>query len=92
MQKFTKLEHIVDIGVFIGIFISGMSSLYTTVALTCIRLLIVKRHANAWLEQKSPKSNNSRYVIMLVWLSSVAVSSPPMFGSGKIDQSMVGVR
>ena len=74
------------------ILISGMSSLYTTLALTCIRLLIVKRHANTWLEQKGPKSNNSRYVVMLVWLSSVAVSTPPIFGLGKIDQSMVGVR
>ena len=70
---------------------SGMSSLYSSVTLSVVRLLITSKNDNSWLE-KSTCSIKVVIPLLVVYVLSLLISLPPMVGLGGIGQDMVGVR
>ena len=69
----------------------GMSSLYSTVALSIARLVIVKYKDDTGL-QNSNFSMKTASVLTIIWSLALAISMPPLFGFGKYGQNMVAVR
>ena len=67
-----------------------MASLYASLSLTVVRLIIIKFNDNSWLEADSFKSKIS--LLMIIWPITLTFSIPPLVGIGYYDQSMVGVR
>ena len=70
----------------------GMASLYSTVALAVIRLIIVKNSDNSWLERCNKFSFQTTSALIAVWLLALIISVPPLLGFGRFGQDMVGVR
>ena len=68
-----------------------MASLYSTVALSIARLVIVKYKDDSGL-QNSKLSEKTASVLMIIWFLALAVSIPPLVGFGKYGQNMVAVR
>ena len=68
-----------------------MASLYSTVALSLARLVIVKYKDDSGL-QNSKFSEKTASVLTIIWFLALAISIPPLLGFGKYGQNMVAVR
>ena len=68
-----------------------MSSLFSTVIISVMRLTIIMKNDHPWLKDTNflPKS---AMVVLAVWLLAFTFSIPPLLGIGGYDQSFVGVR
>jgi hypothetical protein len=66
-----------------------MASLYASLSLALVRLIIIKFNDNTWLEVNSFKS---KIPMLIIWPLTLTFSIPPLIGFGYYDQSMVGVR
>ena len=68
-----------------------MSSLFSTVIISVMRLAIIMKNDHPWLKDTKflPKS---AMVVLAVWLLAFTFSIPPLLGIGGYDQSFVGVR
>ena len=70
----------------------GMASLYLTVILSVIRLIIIKKKDDSWLKRCSFSHRKDVLSITIIWVFTFTFSLPPLLGIGRYDQSMVGVR
>ena len=70
----------------------GMASLYLTVILSVIRLIIIKKRDDSWLKRCSFSHRKDLLSMMIIWVFTFTFSLPPLLGIGRYDQSMVGVR
>ena len=70
----------------------GMASLYLTVILSVIRLIIIKKRDDSWLKRCSFSHRKDFFSMMIIWVFTFTFSLPPLLGIGRYDQSMVGVR
>ena len=68
-----------------------MASLFCTVALSIMRLLIIKNNDTFWLEG-GRLSYRIFLLIMMIWTLAMAIAIPPAVGFGRIGQDMVGIR
>ena len=91
MLKYEVLQLLYLIISFDVIFLAGMASLYTTVALSIVRLHIINGKDRSWLEHSSLSLRNSRY-LLFIWILAFTFAVPPLIGIGIYDQSMVGAR
>lgn len=62
-----------------------------TVILAVIRLIVVYKNDNTWLED-SKFSLKTVCVLIIAWVHALFISLPPLFGLGRYGQDMVGVR
>ena len=91
MLKYEVLQLLYLIISFDLIFLAGMASLYTTVALSIVRLHIINGKDRSWLEHSSLSLRSSRY-LLFIWILAFTFAAPPLIGIGIYDQSMVGAR
>ena len=68
-----------------------MASLYTSVSLAVIRLIIVKQEDKFWLKEGN-WSCSATIVLTMTWFLALATSIPPVLGIGQFGQDTVGVR
>ena len=68
-----------------------MASLFLTVILALVRMMIVTKKDDSWL-QRSTFSCKNRLLMLTLWIFTLGFSLPPLIGIGRYDQSMVGVR
>lgn len=68
-----------------------MASLYTSVSLAVIRLIIVKKDDKFWLKEGN-WSCTATIVLTMTWCLALATSIPPVLGVGQFGQDTVGVR
>ena len=69
----------------------GMASLFATLSFAIVRFLIVMKKDNIWLET-SKLSTLGKCKIQLIWLVALSFSLPPLFGFGRYENEMIGVR
>ena len=71
--------------------ISGMSSLFSTLTFSVVRLMIIKRKNNVWLQNCEFSFKETR-ALQIIWLLSLSFSLPPFFGFGRYGKDVIGVR
>ena len=69
----------------------GMASLFATLSFAIVRFLILMKKDNIWLET-SKLSTLGKCKIQLTWLVALSFSLPPLFGFGRYENEMIGVR
>ena len=62
-----------------------------TVILAVIRLIVVNKNDNTWLEE-SKLSLKTVCILIISWVHALFLSLPPLIGLGRYGQDMVGVR
>ena len=62
-----------------------------TVILAVIRLIIVNKNDNTWLEE-AKLSFKTVSILIIAWVHALFLALPPLFGFGRYGQDMVGVR
>ena len=72
-------------------FIIGMVSLYTTVAISVVRLMIMKFNDISELNVNRISLQSTRKLIM-IWCLGLSLAVPPLLGFGQYGQNMVVVR
>ena len=68
-----------------------MASLYSTVSFAIVRLIIVKTSPTLWLDPSTFSLKATR-ALQLIWLFVLTFSFPPLFGYGRYDNEMLGIR
>ena len=68
-----------------------MVSLYSTVILAIVRLIVVMTDDNSWL-RPSGYSLRSTWTISLALMLALIVGLSPLIGFGRYDVDMVGIR
>ena len=71
--------------------ISGMSSIYTLVAMALIRYSSVVRFERSWHITTHDDFLTSRYV-QIIWLLALLIALPPTFGIGQYTQDVGMIR
>ena len=72
--------------------ILGMSSLYSTLVLAIIQLLIITTcKGKSWLDDSKSLAKPVS-VVTIIWCLALSTSLPPMLGTGEVGQDMVAVR
>ena len=73
------------------LFLVGMASLYTSVFLAVMTMIIIRRDADGWLK-KAHCSWPIIFTLSVIWCLALAASLPPAVGLGHYSQDMIGVR
>ena len=68
-----------------------MSSLFSTLTLSVLRLIIIKGKSNAWLQSCEFTWKETR-VLPIIWQFSLSFALPPFLGFGRYGKDIVGVR
>ena len=68
-----------------------MSSLFSTLTLSVLRLIIIKGKSNAWLQSCEFTWKETR-VLQMIWLFSLSFALPPFLGFGRYGKDIIGVR
>ena len=74
-----------------NLFLIGMASLYTSVFLAVMIMIIVRRDDDSWLK-KANRSWPITVTLSAIWCLALAASLPPAVGLGHYSQDMIGVR
>ena len=73
------------------LFLIGMASLYTSVFLAVMTMIIIRRDDYGWLK-KAHRSWPIIITLLAIWCFALAASLPPAVGLGHYSQDMIGVR
>ena len=73
------------------LFLIGMASLYTSVFLAVMTMIIIRRDDDCWLK-KAHRSWPIIVTLSAIWCFALAASLPPAVGLGHYSQDMIGVR
>ena len=68
-----------------------MSSLFSTLTFSVVRLMIIKKKNNVWLQNCEFSFKETR-ALQIIWLLSLSFSLPPFFGFGRYGKDVIGVR
>ena len=71
--------------------IAGMSSLFSTLTFSALRLLIIKRKNNEWLQSCEFTWKETR-ALQIIWFLSLSFALPPFLGFGRYGKDFIGVR
>ena len=68
-----------------------MSSLFSTLTFSALRLLIIKRKNNEWLQSCEFTWKETR-ALQIIWFLSLSFALPPFLGFGRYGKDFIGVR
>ena len=89
ISNYCDISHFSSI--YVLFLIAGMSSLFSTLTFSALRLMIIKRENNVWFQSCKFTCKETR-ALQIIWLLSISFALPPFFGFGKYGKDFIGVR
>ena len=69
----------------------GLASLCSTSALAVVRMIVIKKGDNSWLETSNLSFKSTRS-LQVIWPIAIVFGALPLLGFGRFSQDMTNIR